>query len=265
MSEDHRLLQRYAFAKDETAFAELVRRRLDLVYSAAFRAVHDAELAKEIAQVVFTDLAKKSRSWPAHMPITGWLYRHTRFVASKARRSEARRRLHEERASQLQQTDVMEQSDASQIRPLLDEALDGLKEEERDAVVLRFFQGHSLAEVGRAFAISENAARMRIDRALGKLRLYLAKRGIDSTSAAIASGLAALTNPAPIGLAATVTASALASTASASSMVLSFIPTIHMTNITATVGAVVLAAGGPHRGGRAPSGFRAPSGSDLVF
>src|SRR4051812_17547708 len=90
---DAELLRRYAAEKSEAAFAELVTRHLDLVYSAALRQVTgDAHAAQDIAQVVFATLARKAATLTAHPVLEGWLYTTTHLAAAKFRRTEARRR-----------------------------------------------------------------------------------------------------------------------------------------------------------------------------
>src|ERR1700722_4312114 len=99
MTPDGELLRRYAEAGSEAAFAELVQRYVDLVYSAALRQVNgDAHLAQDVSQAVFTDLARKAAALSRHEVLTGWLYTGTHFAATKAVRSESRRRTHEQGA-----------------------------------------------------------------------------------------------------------------------------------------------------------------------
>src|SRR6266511_3993857 len=60
---DFELLRCYAEDRSEAAFAELVKRYIDFVYSAAFRQVGgDAHLADDVTQSVFVDLARKAGS-----------------------------------------------------------------------------------------------------------------------------------------------------------------------------------------------------------
>jgi len=239
MTEENQLLCQYAHDHNESAFAELVNRHLNLVYSTAFRRLQDVELAKDVTQVVFAELANKSRTLCKDVRLPGWLYQHTCFVASKSRRAEARRQRREEKVMQTQEPSATEESDRDGIGQLLDDAMQCLRAEERDALVLRFFHGNSFRAVGDAFGINDNAARMRIERSLEKLRLVLAKRGVTSSSTAIAAALATLITSAPEGLAAVVASC----TAGASAIGMPGIQTIYMTKLTTTIGAAVLAAG----------------------
>lgn len=212
------LLRRYAVEGVDEAFAELVRRHLDLVYSAALRRCFgDAPLAGDVAQTVFLDLARRFRKGGTPGPsgldairsVPAWLYRHAGFVASTAMRSESRRRARETLAMELNLSS--EATDWSPVAPILEEALSELSDADRDALVLRYFEKEPYARVGAVLAISEDAARMRVDRALERLRVALEKRGVTSTSGALAALiLANAVIPAPTGMAATISAAALA-------------------------------------------------------
>lgn len=222
MSTDAELLQRYARERDERAFAELVQRHLGVVYNAAFRRAGGRNhLAEEIAQKVFTDLARKASGLSHHPALTGWLHRSTRYAAIDAIRSEQRGQQLTQTLSAMPDTAPTpeEQVEWSQLRPVLDEALDDLKEGDREAMLLRYFEGLSFAEVGARMNLSENTARMRTERALEKLRSLLGKRGITSTTAALGLLLAnSAFAAAPAGMAATVTAASLAATPAAGAL-----------------------------------------------
>jgi len=91
-----------------------------------------------------------------------------------------------------------------------------LEEGERNALVLRYLEDRSLREVGEELGISEDAARMRVNRALERLRGIFAGQGVTIASILLATALAASTTTAvPVGLAAAITATALAGTAAA--------------------------------------------------
>ena len=216
INEESELLRRYADERAEAAFAAIVRRHIGLVYHAALRQTGDATLAEEVTQTVFTDLARKAGALAGRASITGWLYTSTRFAAAKARRGEQRRRAREQEVYAMQTTatdgagDLAAEADWEQLRPVIDEALQALEERDRDAVLLRFFEGRPLAEVGAKLAMSEDAARKRVARALDKLQGLLARRGITSTTAALGVAMGAQAGvAAPAGLAASVTAGAV--------------------------------------------------------
>lgn len=214
MPTDAQLLLRYVKGKDEAAFAGLVQRHLALVYGAALRRTSGrAVLAEEIAQKVFADLAQKASSLTHHPTLAGWLHQATRFTAIDALRAEARRqRLAQVLANMPDHaTEPNEAPDWEHLRPVLDEALDQLKPHDRDAVLLRHFQGLSHAEVGMRLGVNENTARMRAERALDKLRAHLGRRGVTSTAAALGLLLANQTlTAAPASLKATIVHQAMA-------------------------------------------------------
>jgi len=185
MTDDNILLRQFVTEASEAAFAELVRRHVDVVYSAARRQVSgNTGLAEDIAQNVFTTLARKARSFPAEVVLVAWLHRATRLESAAMLRAELRRIRREQQAVAMQELDRSEPaSDWDALRPVLDATLDDLNDRDREAVLLRFFRQHSLRELGSQLGLSEDAARMRVDRALDKLRTSLTKRGVPTTEA----------------------------------------------------------------------------------
>ncbi len=213
MTPDPELLRRYVDGRDEAAFAELVRRHLTLVHTTALRLANgDAALAEDVTQSVFTDLARKAPTLCAYATVAGWLHISARYAAAKAVRGEQRRRTHEQEARAMSdQYFSDEDSSWAQMRPLLDEAVSRLHESERDAVLLRFFQDKNYREVGRILGVSEDAARMRVERALDNLRGQFARRGVVTTAALIGSAIGAQAATAmPSGFAAVVAGKSLA-------------------------------------------------------
>src|SRR5258708_4834441 len=101
--EDSELLRRYAETGAENAFAEIVRRRIGLVYSVALRHTHDAHRAEDVTQKVFTDLARKAGALAGRTVLVGWLYRSAQYAASNAVRTERRRQVREQEAYTMQQ------------------------------------------------------------------------------------------------------------------------------------------------------------------
>jgi RNA polymerase sigma factor (sigma-70 family) len=243
--DDAQLLRQYVEARSEPDFAELVRRHVDLVFSAALRQVGgDPHRAEEVTQMVFISLARKAASLCRHPCLPAWLYQSTRFAASNVRREE-QRRLAYERAWASQPRTASNPADAadwSRLRPVLDDAMNELSGSDREAVLLRFFSNQPFAEVGRRLGLNENAARMRVDRALDKLHAQLARRGITSTTAALTVVLSAnAVLAAPAGVAAAATGAALSGAALGGGLVL--LNLMSSIKLQAGIAAVLLVTG----------------------
>ncbi|HEY4247094.1 MAG TPA: sigma-70 family RNA polymerase sigma factor [Lacunisphaera sp.] len=209
MQSDAELLRLYADSESQEAFATLVQRHLPFAYSAALRQVAgNSHHAQEVVQTVFTLLARKARRLCDHPSLVGWLYTTTHYTAAKLRRTE-QRRAHAEGGA-MNEAETSSGENWEQLRPVIDELMLKLKERDRIAVLLRFFSNHTYHEIGRRLGLSENAARMRVDRALDSLRDDLGRRGIASTSAALGTLLATqAVGAVPEGLAATISVSAM--------------------------------------------------------
>jgi len=172
------LLHAYVQEESEAAFQELVNRYIDLVFSTAIRRLGgNRQLAEDVSQQVFTDLARKAGSLPKNLMLGGWLHRHTGFVASNLMRAELRRQTREMKALEMNAINEPSEADWNQLAPVLDEAMDQLDSCDRDALVLRFFEQQDLRAVGAAFGITDDAAQKRVSRAVERLRELLASRG----------------------------------------------------------------------------------------
>ncbi len=242
-SDDIALVREYALGNSEQAFATLVSRHINLVYSVALRQVGDCHLAEEITQGVFIILAEKAKSLGPKTILSGWLCRTARYVSAHALRSQRRRQLREQEAHMQSITNEADANEWDPIAPMLDEALSCLGEKEHDAIVLRFFDGKELKQVGAAMGIGEDAGRMRVNRGLERLRDFFTKKGVSLSAGAIAGAVAANSvQAAPAGLAATITAAALSGTTITTAAVIAATKTIAMTTLQKAVVAAMLAA-----------------------
>jgi len=206
-NEDMALVRAYAAEKSEAAFATLVSRHVGLVYSAALRQMGDAHRAEDVTQAVFVLLARKAEALGPDTILSGWLYRTTRFACADVLKREQRRQRREQEAA-MDATLQTSTADSVwlQLAPLLDAAMAELRDRDRDALVLRFFENKSLKEVALSLGLEERAAQKRVQRALDKLRLTFSRRGVTLSTALIASVVAANSvqaAPAPVVITAT--------------------------------------------------------------
>jgi RNA polymerase sigma factor (sigma-70 family) len=222
--DDHQLLTEFARNNSETAFAKLVQRHINLVYSTALRSVGNSHAAEEITQAVFIILARKADGLSRNIVLSGWLYQTARLMAANYLRTEIRRQQREQEAYMQSTLNEPESEAWRQIAPLLDDAIAKLGEKDRNALVLRFFENKNLSEVGAALGASEDAAKMRVNRALEKLHRFFNKHGISSTTAILAGEISAHSvQAAPAMLAKSVTVVAIAKGAAASASTLTLI------------------------------------------
>ena len=244
MIDDEQLLRQYTEEGCESAFGELVTQYIDLVYSAALRVVNgEAQLAQDVTQTVFIDLARKARRLPRGVMLAGWLHRHTCYTAATAVRTERRRRAREQTAMEMRALDDNTEAPWERLAPYLDEALNELNSSDRHALVLRFLKRQDLRAVGAALGISEDSAQKRVSRALEKLRGVLSRRGLTLAATALASVLATeAVTAAPVGLAITVTAASLTAAAQTGTTV-TLLKIMAATKLQAgIVGAVIVAS-----------------------
>jgi RNA polymerase sigma factor (sigma-70 family) len=244
---DMRLLEEYDRLESEEAFANLVKRHVDLVYSVALRRVHVPAHAEEITQAVFTILAQKASSLGHLQILEGWLHETTRLTALRFLRRERRRQLREQEAYMESSLQTQPDTDAwKSFAPLLDEAMAQLNSKDRDALILRFFKDRTVREVAEAMGLKENAAQQRILRAVEKLRLFFSRRGVAVSTATVTAAITAHSvQAAPGMLALSVTAFAAAKGTAASTSALTLIKgalkTMALTKSQSTIAAVVIA------------------------
>ena len=245
MTESSHLLSDYARTGSDAAFRDLVGRYLDLVYSTALRLVEgDPHRAEEVTQTVFVDLARLGRTLSNEVILGGWLHRHTCFAAANFMRGERRRQSRERQAMEMNALQTNSGKDFSLIAPLLDNAINQLEEADRTAILLRFFEQQDFRSVGLALGGTEDAARMRVSRALDKLQSMLKREGVTTGAATLGIALSAnAVQAAPAGLVVTIaTAVTLAGTAAATTATVTTLKTIAMTTLQKTLLTGALAA-----------------------
>jgi len=242
MTSDLDLLRQFARENSQDAFTEIVRRHVNLVYSAALRQVRSPHLAEEIAQSVFADLARVAATASSPKILTPWLYSVTRRTAIDVIRKESRRQLREQIAVEMNHMNATA-NDWTQIEPLLDDAVAALDETDRSAILLRYFENKTLHEVGEVLGTSDDAAQKRVSRAVEQLREFFTKRNVTIGAGGLAVLISAnAIQAAPIGLAATISAAALLTgTAVHTSTVIAATKTIAMTTLQKTIITATLA------------------------
>lgn len=234
---DAELLAEWTARRSEPAFARLVERYVALVHSAARRQVNDPHLAEEITQAVFILLARKAGSLGRQAVLAGWLCRTAHFAARDALKAERRRQHREQLAAHM---DTTPDAAWQQLAPLLDEAVAQLREADRNAIVLRYYEQRPLDEVGAALGIGADAAQKRVARALEKLRGIFTRRGVTLTGAAIAGAVSAnAVQAVPVGLAAKISAAALLAGTTITATTAIVMTTLHKSLITV----IIVAAG----------------------
>ncbi len=240
---DRDLLRRYAELGDEAAFTELVRRRTDFVYATAQRLVGTAPMAEDITQAVFLKLARHAQQLRNHDALAGWLHTATRHAAIDAIRTDARRRAREHEATAMHHDAAPVEPNWENIRPLLDEAVGKLREHDRAAIVLRYFQGLSHEQVGEELGLGKEAARKRVERALEKMRSNFARKGVTISGALLAEAINAhAAQSAPAGLPERVAAKSLTSAATPAGISAFFTLTLMNTKIKILIAVAVIVA-----------------------
>lgn len=250
--DDRALLRLFATDNSEVAFATLVSRHVSLVHSAALRQTGDPHAAEEITQAVFIILARKAGSLGGKVVLPGWLYQTARLTAANHLRTEIRRARREQEAHMNSHDNENTADDATwqQIAPLLDTAMGGLNEADRNAIVLRYFENKSMGEIAAVLDAPEATARKRVTRAVERLRKFFTKRGVTLTAAAIVGAVSAgSVQAAPAGLAATISTVALTKGAMAGGSTLALVKGAlklmawAKMKTAVVVGATILAAG----------------------
>ena len=246
MRESQSLLAEYVQNRSEEAFGRLMKCYVDLVYSTALRLVRgDSHLAEDVTQTVFLHFATKASRLPPDVMLGGWLHQTTCYVASAMLRAERRRQLRERQAAELSM-DINENTIFSEIAPILDEAINQLGEEERKAILLRFYERLDFLAVGEQLGSSENAAQKRVSRALDHLQSILTQRGIGVTLSAAALGTAlaaSAVEAAPAGVVASLAKAGLAGAAAGHGTALTYLKAMITSKAGLSVASAVVLAG----------------------
>jgi RNA polymerase sigma factor (sigma-70 family) len=241
--QDSQLLRAYVKEHNEAAFAELVRRHMNLVYSAALRMVCGPQLAEDVTQGAFIALAKNAAQLIGRPVLSGWLHRTAQSIAAQTVWTDVRRRTREQEAAAMQD---MQSADSDgvweHIGPYIDAALSELSEADRDALLLRYFEGKSARQMAQVLGTSEEAAQKRANRAVERLRETFARRGIAVGASGLVLAISAnAVHAAPASLALTLSAGAgLAGAAAYTSVATTTAKAITLTTLQKTLIAATL-------------------------
>jgi RNA polymerase sigma factor (sigma-70 family) len=239
---NQRLLQEFANRQSDAAFAELVRRHIDLVHSAALRMVCDSHLAQDVTQATFVALAQSAKGLTEYTVLSGWLHRTAQNLAAKAVRTDVRRRVREQEAAAMNELLSESHTEWQQVAPHLDAGLGGLSEADRDAVILRYFERKSAQEMAHVLGITAEAAQKRVNRAVERLREFFQKRGVTvGASGFVALVSANAVQAVPAALLATVSAAALSTVILTTPVAVTATKVIAMTALQKTIIGATLA------------------------
>lgn len=201
---DFELLQGFLKDRNQGAFTTIVRRHLNLVYGTALRKLGDQSAAEEVSQNVFAALARKAWQFGPDDSLPAWLHRAATLEATRWMRGELRRRDRERTAIELRTTMKAEEPAFHALAPLLDEALLSLREKDRAALLLRFYEGQSLRAIGLSLGVREDAAQKRVAGALEKLAQFFRRRGYKTATATLAAALQQSATSAPTMVASSI-------------------------------------------------------------
>ena len=160
---DRHLLERFVTARDETAFAALVRRHGPMVLGVCRRLLHDAHEAEDAFQATFLVLVHKARSIGRPESLGPWLHGVAYRTAARARQA-ARRRAREREAAAMPNRDPAVEAMWGELRVLLDEELGRLAQKYRAPLVLFYLDGKTTEEVARQLGCPRGTVLSRLAR-----------------------------------------------------------------------------------------------------
>ena len=205
---DSDLLKAYAAKGSEEALGDLVQRYTPMVYSTCLRRLGSSAEAEDATQATFIALSQKARSIRRPSALGAWLHRMAEWSAGSILREAARRRRREAEVAKMKRDASDEPGPKwSEVRPVLDLAIESLPARYREVVISRYLVGKSEAQVAREMGLGRSTVSMRLSRALEKLRAKLTRKGVTVGGASLAAVLVSnAVEAAPVQLASTVAA-----------------------------------------------------------
>jgi RNA polymerase sigma factor (sigma-70 family) len=195
-NDEWELVREFVRSRSDAAFAEVVRRYVRLVYGRCARQLGDPHAAEDVTQGVFLVLADRAAGLSRDVPLGAWLYRVAGLACRNEVRMRSRRRRHEAAAAAERARTAAaapgDDPDVAALAPMLDAAVDRLGASDRQAVLMRYFEGRSVGEVAAALGVPENTAGRRLLRAVGKLRATFAAGGVAVPATAVGPAIAAV-------------------------------------------------------------------------
>jgi RNA polymerase sigma factor (sigma-70 family) len=188
---DGQLLERYLGSRDETAFEALVRRHGPMVLGVGRRILGNEHDAEDAFQATFLVLARRADGIRPRDRVGNWLYGVAYRTALKAKVLARRRRAREKRAAERPRPAARDEAPWSDLRPLLDGAVNRLPDKYRAAVVLCDLEGKTRKEAARHLGWPEGTVSTRLAKARAMLGRQLSRYGLASAGASLGLPLAA--------------------------------------------------------------------------
>jgi RNA polymerase sigma factor (sigma-70 family) len=175
---DRELLRRFSAGRDESAFAEIVRRHGPMVLRVCQRVLHNPHDAEDVCQAAFLLLAQKAASIRWHDSVAGWLFQTAYRLSLKARTTAHRRSRHEALAKPTPTPDPVAELSVREFQSVLDAEVNRLPEKYRAPILLCCLEGKSRDEAARLLGWTLTAVKDRLEQGRERLRACLARRGV---------------------------------------------------------------------------------------
>jgi RNA polymerase sigma factor (sigma-70 family) len=195
---DAALLRRFIAEQDESAFAALLQRHGPMVWSACRHLLADDADAEDAFQATFLVLVRSAKSVRNAAAIGAWLHGTAVRIATRTKRSAARRRLREERAAEPEADRTVPETTWNELLAAVHEEVQNLPENLRTAFVLCELEGVRQSEAAARLGWKPGTLTGRLTRARQRIVQRLADRGLAPALGGVALGLATASAAVPI-------------------------------------------------------------------